>query len=221
MKESFLIYKSHYDAIVHELSNEEKGILFDAICEYNFTGTISDLPLSVRLVFNFMKSQFDRDNKKYEAICERNRENGLKGGRPENPKKPKQPTGLSGNPKKPKKPDTDTDTDTDTDPEYDFKNKEKFSFKKSLINLGIEEKIVTDWLLVRKNKKAANTQTAFKHIKNEIEKSGLSANECIKIATQRSWQGFEAKYLNGKKSLSGMQTGQILQDVNYKSKVNF
>ena len=78
-------------------------------------------------------------------------------------------------------------------------NKEKFNFKKSLIELGISENIVSDWLKVRAKKKAANTETAFKGIKREIEKSCISPNECIKIAVERNWQGFKAEWLENLK----------------------
>lgn len=74
--------------------------------------------------------------------------------------------------------------------------KAKFDFFKSLLDLGVDEKIAEDWMLVRKNKKAANTETAFKAIAKEITLSGLTANECIEIAVVRSWQGFNADWLN-------------------------
>jgi hypothetical protein len=70
-----------------------------------------------------------------------------------------------------------------------------FDFKKSLLNLGIESKIVDDWIKVRKTKKGSNTETAFNDIKKQIEKSGKTANECIKIAVIKSWCGFEYKWL--------------------------
>lgn len=71
-----------------------------------------------------------------------------------------------------------------------------FDFKKNLIELGVEEQVAEDWMQVRKEKKASNTETAFKRLKEEIHKSGLSANECITLAVERSWQGFRAEYLN-------------------------
>lgn len=74
-----------------------------------------------------------------------------------------------------------------------------FDFFKSLLDLGVDEKIAKDWMLVRKNKKAANTETAFNAIAKEITISGLTANECIEIAVVRSWQGFKAEWLNDKK----------------------
>ena len=78
-------------------------------------------------------------------------------------------------------------------------NKEKdvrFDFKKSLLEIGVSPQVAEDWLKVRKAKKAANTETAFKRIQKEIELSGLSADECITIAVERSWQGFKAEWVS-------------------------
>ena len=61
----------------------------------------------------------------------------------------------------------------------------RFDFKNSLIEIGVSPEVAEDWMQVRKAAKATNTETAFKRIKHEIEKSGLSANECITIAV--SW----------------------------------
>ncbi len=78
-----------------------------------------------------------------------------------------------------------------------------FVFKNELIKLGVEKQIVEDWIKVRKLKRAANTQTAFNSIKNQIEKSKLPANECIKTAVEMSWGGFKADWLtNLKKDLT-------------------
>ena len=79
--------------------------------------------------------------------------------------------------------------------EKELKNNIKFDFKSSLLKLGIDEKIVIDWLIVRKAKKASNTETSFNKIKREIEKSKISANECIRIAVEKNWQGFEADWI--------------------------
>lgn len=78
----------------------------------------------------------------------------------------------------------------------EYKEKDIFNFKKSVLSLGVSENIIDDWLSLRKSKKASNTQTAFNSIKSQIEKSGLSANNCIEIAVIKSWVGFEAKWLN-------------------------
>ena len=80
------------------------------------------------------------------------------------------------------------------------KNKKVFNFKKSLSELGVEEQILSDWLKVRAKKKATNTETAFKAIAKEIEKSNKTANYCIKYAVEKDWRGFEADWLNNGKS---------------------
>ena len=74
--------------------------------------------------------------------------------------------------------------------------KAKFDFLKALIEIGVEENIAKDWLLVRKNKKASNTKTAFTRIKNELEKSNGTPTECITFAVVRSWAGYEADWYN-------------------------
>lgn len=71
----------------------------------------------------------------------------------------------------------------------------KFNFKQALLDLGVCENVANDFLLVRKNKKATNSETAFKRIKSEINKSGLSANECITISVENSWKGFNTEWL--------------------------
>jgi hypothetical protein len=70
-----------------------------------------------------------------------------------------------------------------------------FNFKTALLELGIETKIVLEWLQVRKKKKLTNSETAFNSIKKEIQKSGLTPNECIKIAVEKSWGGIDAEWL--------------------------
>jgi hypothetical protein len=71
----------------------------------------------------------------------------------------------------------------------------RFDFKNSLIEIGVSPEVAEDWMQVRKAVKATSTETAFNRIKHEIEKSGLSANECITIAVSRSWRGFQADWV--------------------------
>ena len=69
-------------------------------------------------------------------------------------------------------------------------------FKKSLINLGADESLVNDWLIVRKNKKASNTETAFNTLVSQIEKSKLDLNTVLKICVDNSWSGFKCSWLD-------------------------
>lgn len=77
----------------------------------------------------------------------------------------------------------------------DEKENIPFSFRKSLIDFGVEKTLVSEWLEVRKYKKLRNTETAFKAIQKEIYKSNLTPTECIKIAVEKSWGGFETKWI--------------------------
>lgn len=87
--------------------------------------------------------------------------------------------------------------DNNTPTEYINKDKDvRFDFKKSLLEIGVSPQVAEDWLKVRKAKKAANTKTAFERIHTEIMLSGMSADECIRIAVERSWQGFKAEWVD-------------------------
>lgn len=124
MRESFLLYHSFYQPI-KDLTDDQKGELLDAIFQYQLNLPIRQLSPECQIALKFMQSQFERDCDKYDRIVERNRNNGIKGGRPkENPNKP---TGINGIPKKPKKADTDTVTDTDTEKIIERKKNVRFS----------------------------------------------------------------------------------------------
>lgn len=74
-------------------------------------------------------------------------------------------------------------------------NKAAFDFYKALTEMGVTPQTAKDWLQVRKAKRAANTATALAKIKAEIAKTGLTAEECIKVSAENSWQGFKAEWL--------------------------
>lgn len=75
----------------------------------------------------------------------------------------------------------------------------KFNFLSALKSLGVSDEVARDWMAVRKTKRATNTKTAFDRIKTEIDKSGRTADECIRIAVEKSWRGFQADWLPAKK----------------------
>ena len=75
------------------------------------------------------------------------------------------------------------------------KRASRYDFKKALLEIGVSEQTAKDWMEVRKERKAANTETAFQGIEREILKSGRSAEECIRVAVENSWRGFKAEWL--------------------------
>ena len=85
-KKSFVLY---YDLEQHAqlLSDEQLGRLLRAVFAYEIRGEIPEFNDDLlSLSFSFIKVQLDIDKAKYKERCEKNTENGKKGGRP--PKNP-------------------------------------------------------------------------------------------------------------------------------------
>jgi len=98
MKTGFIL---HLDSLVvlDELTNEQAGILFKAIRDYNL-GVEPKLDFAMKMAFLPFKNQFVRDFEKYENTCERNKTNGSKGGRPKKPKETEKTQVVLEEPKK-------------------------------------------------------------------------------------------------------------------------
>ena len=75
-------------------------------------------------------------------------------------------------------------------------NNIKFNFAQELKNLGANDQLISDWLSVRKIKKASNTETSFKGFVRELNKSNLDVNTALQICVERNWQGFNSGWLN-------------------------
>ena len=71
----------------------------------------------------------------------------------------------------------------------------KSDFKKALLDLGAQEQHVDDWFTVRTQKKAAFTKTAFTKFFNECNNNNYPIAQAVKICAERSWVGFEYKWL--------------------------
>ena len=81
-KKSFVLY---YDLEQHVqlLSDEQLGRLLRAVFAYEIRGEIPNFNDDLlSLCFSFIKVQLDIDKEKYRERCEKNTENGKKGGRP-------------------------------------------------------------------------------------------------------------------------------------------
>lgn len=123
MRKSFIIHKDSL-AILDELNDEQVGKLFRAIAAYQ-NGKEIEVDTLTKIAMVPFKNQFERDEQAYNHTIERNKLNGIKGGRPKNPNNPSgsfdnpnNPLGFSethSNPLKPKKPDSDSDSDSKND----------------------------------------------------------------------------------------------------------
>ena len=133
----------------------------------------------------------------YHAMAEKNRANGRLGGRKKNP---------VGNP-----------VANDTQPIA----KATINYKPETINhkpikntvappIGVTDGVWQDWIKLRKEKRAAVTQTAINGIEREAKKAGVSLQVALETCCERGWTGFKADWL-ASKSLS--KTGQTNQTV--------
>ena len=78
----------------------------------------------------------------------------------------------------------------------------RFDFKKSCISFGFDAKLIDEWLLVRKNKKLTNSETAFKNFILEIEKTEADKNEILEQCVVKSWGGFKAEWYTKENNVS-------------------
>ena len=120
-KNSFVIYHNYRETL-EDLTDEQVGILMRAIFDYEIDGIEPTFDGELKIAFKFIKKDLDFNSSKYESICERNRTNGAKGGRPKNPKNPNGFSKTQDNPEKPKKADNDNDNEYDNEYEYDNDN---------------------------------------------------------------------------------------------------
>jgi hypothetical protein len=130
MKKSFIL---HIDtlAVLDELTDEQAGLLFKAIKSYQM-GLNNELDFALRMAFLPFELQFKRDAANYEKTCEKNRENGSKGGRPKKPTESQETQSVI---LKPKKADSDNDSDSDSDND-NKKNMEKQPIRQPKIDIN-------------------------------------------------------------------------------------
>lgn len=112
-KKAFVLYQDFFPTLM-KLSVANRGHLITAIYEYHGTGKVS-FPMkgSLAIAFETLRATLDRDAARYAERCERNRQNGAKGGRPRKD---------SSNEKaeKPRKADIDINIDKDIDKNIDI-----------------------------------------------------------------------------------------------------
>jgi len=115
-KESFILFLEH-EEIFSSLTDKQAGQLIKAIFEYERTKEIPQLDRILKVAFVTIKKILDKNREKYIERCEKNKENGKKGGRPKKEKKteqnPNKPNGFSENRTKAKKADNEYEYDND------------------------------------------------------------------------------------------------------------
>jgi hypothetical protein len=158
MKESFVIYKGFY-APIKELSNDDLGQLFRWIFEYQINGIEPTNTDRVFMAFQFFKNQFRLDDVKYEKVINRNRNNGLKGGRKAIQSNPNNPLGFL----EPQKADNEKDNEKVNDIEL---RKKKFASTLEPFLISYGKELINDFYKYWTEPNKSNTK-----FKQELEKT--------------------------------------------------
>lgn len=97
---------------------------------------------------------------------------------------------------------------------------QKFSFKSALKKHGVPEKDATEFMQIRKAKKAQNTQNAFDALLNESRKAGITLQQAIECCLKRQnpWGAFKASWYQNDKS--EVNTGQSQGHQSFPRNVN-
>ncbi len=83
------------------------------------------------------------------------------------------------------------------------KNPARFDPMQHLLGLEVTEPVARDWLALRKTKRAPATETAINGIITEAIKASLTLQAALEVCCKNGWQGFEAKWLEGKNARAG------------------
>ena len=194
-KKSVLLYCDLIHTI-EKMDDETAGKFFKHYLRY-----INDLnPVAeniiIDLTFEPVKQNLKRDLSKWKSRADNSRNNGKLGGRPKKEETQKTQQVIS----KPKKPVKVTVNVTDN---VNVTDKNIFSFRKSLCVYGFDEKLIDEWLQVRKSKKSVNTETALNTFIKEVEKSNLPKNQILEMCVSNSWAGFKNEWLTNKNGNNG------------------
>lgn len=108
---SFMLYKD-WERYFNMLSDSEIAMLVKGLFAFASRGEKLKLEGMSAMAYEFMINSIERDGDKWEKKCQKNTQNGKKGGRPK-------ANGFSENPTQPRKADKDKDKDKDKEKDID------------------------------------------------------------------------------------------------------
>jgi hypothetical protein len=202
-KKGVLVY-ADWMKLFEALEDDEAGKLIKHFFRY-----INDLDPKApdrvtELSFISIEQTLKRDLKKWDKIRVKRSEAGIKSAEVRANKREQEPTNSTS-----VKSVEDISTNStvresvsvsvnESDNVNDIKKEKKvdvFNFRKSLISNGGNESLVIEWMQVRKNGKATNTETALKGFLNQVKLSKVDINEVLKQCVESSWKGFKADWI--------------------------
>lgn len=212
-KTSFVLY-SDSKSIIDLMTNEQAGLLLKTLFAYvnDENPTIDN---SIAIVFEMIKLQLKRDLKKWEQTKEGRSIAGKASAEAKRLAKLKEQTSTnSTNVDFVQQTSTNsTVSDSVSVSVNDSVNEIKednntalpFSFYNSMIKYGFDKNLVSEWLKVRKTKKATNSETAFNSFIKEVEKTNSNINDVLTECIVKSWSGFKSEWYKKDSLLSSTE----------------
>jgi uncharacterized protein YdaU (DUF1376 family) len=131
--------------------------------------------------------RIDQEIQDYHGMCQTNRTNGSKGGRPK-----KNPLGSDSQPTR--NPNQEPITNNQ-EPIINTTRQKAISCPQ-----GVSEDVCRDFCQHRKSVRATVTQTALDGIDREAKKAGWSLEAALRECVVRGWRGFKAEWVKDKQS---------------------
>lgn len=207
-KEGFLIYTGLYSSIREFLTTEQRGMLFDALHDFQESGTEPPKGSPIAMAFSIYKNQFRLDDAKHEKKAARARENGQRGGRPkfqgnETEQNPENPVGYS---------ETQKTETVISKPNESYKEKEKGKEKDKVKEKVLEsEKIeemksptpisdqlnsaVTPWRYIKARKSIQAAEAIVKYTLVDTEETGEAWSLWVQANKQDIWDSRDIRAL--------------------------
>jgi hypothetical protein len=205
---AFLFYHQDFFTGVSDMTNEEVGAYIKCLCIQASKNGISEKHMSIICqsndIHNLIKSKFILNietnllensrlkteidkRKKYSESRSNNRKKGIKS----------KITDIKSETSYDEHMEDENVNENIIDIKDDnlFKLTPKFNFRKKLLDYGFHEKLVNDWILIRKNKKATDTETIFNKFIKEIEKATEDKNIILEFIIGKDWKSFEYQWL--------------------------
>lgn len=204
MKDSFVFYRSFFEAIKPLDNPTDKLGVFEGICDYALNGKIPDnLEGISKIIFTLIQPQIKANNARYENGCKGGKSGHL-GGRPKKKKTPKKPLDNPYlTPKKPLDNPKETPNENENDNVNDIKESSisRDTTKEKLVELEISTELWRSWKehrkTLRKPVSAKCEEIHLAKLKTLSAATGKTATHFIELAIERGWQSFFEEPTNG------------------------
>lgn len=178
------------------LPDDERGRLVIALLEYTQSGTLPEFaPTSATaMLFAMIRSQIDRDTAKYNAKCDKNRDN-------INSRWNKRDTtvydGIRTNTNDTKEKEKEKKKEKENEKEKDREKKKEMSATSDELKKRFSEaavSVISDWLVYKQERNEEYEPTGLKYLLSEIEQrihqyGEQAACDVIRLSMANGWRG--------------------------------